>query len=77
LLLRQVSRPVLIANVIAWPIAYLYLRHWLDGYADRISLNPLYFLIAGGVALLISCATVFAHSLRLARSSPILALRYE
>jgi putative ABC transport system permease protein len=33
LLLRQISIPVLIANAIAWPIAYYYLRHWLDGYA--------------------------------------------
>ena len=77
LLLRQVSKPVLIANVIAWPVAYFYLRHWIEGYANRITLSPLYFLIAGGLALLIACATVFAHSLRLARSSPILALRYE
>jgi len=77
LLLRQVSKPVLMANAIAWPVAYLYLRHWIDGYTDRISLSPLYFVIAGGVALLIACATVFAHASRLARASPMHALRYE
>jgi putative ABC transport system permease protein len=77
LLLQQVSKPVLIANVIAWPLAYLYLRHWIEGYEDRISLSPLYFLCAGGLALLIACATVFAHALRLARGSPVHALRYE
>jgi putative ABC transport system permease protein len=77
LLLQQVSTPVLIANVVAWPAAYFYLRHWMEGYANRITLSPMYFLIAGGVALLVACATVFAHSLRLARSSPVHALRYE
>jgi putative ABC transport system permease protein len=77
LLLRQVSKPVLMANVIAWPVAYVYLRHWIEGYTDRISLSPLYFVVAGSLALLIACATVLAHALRLARASPVHALRNE
>jgi putative ABC transport system permease protein len=77
LLLWQFSIPVLIANVIAWPIAYYYLHHWLESYTYRISLNPLYFLTAGTIALAIAWATIFAHALRIARASPIFALRYE
>jgi putative ABC transport system permease protein len=77
LLLWQFSVPVLIANAIAWPIAYYYLHHWLESYAYRISLNPLYFLTAGAIALAIAWATIFAHALRIARASPIFALRYE
>jgi putative ABC transport system permease protein len=77
LLLWQFSIPVLIANAIAWPIAYYYLHHWLESYAYRISLNPLYFLTAGGIALAIAWATIFAHAVRIARASPIFALRYE
>jgi putative ABC transport system permease protein len=77
LLLWQFSVPVLIANAIAWPIAYYYLHHWLESYAYRISLNPLYFLAAGAIALAIAWATIFAHALRIARASPIFALRYE
>lgn len=77
LVLWRISIPVLIANIIAWPVAYHYLSQWLDGYAWRISLSPFYFLIAGAVALLIAWATVFAHTLRLARTSPVRALRYE
>jgi putative ABC transport system permease protein len=77
LLLWQFSIPVLIANAIAWPIAYYYLHHWLESYAYRISLNPLYFLTAGGIALAIAWATIFAHVVRIARASPIFALRYE
>ena len=77
LTLWRISVPVLAANVIAWPIAYHYLHRWLEGYAYRISLDPLYFLAAGGGALLIAWATVYVNTLRLARTSPIHALRYE
>jgi putative ABC transport system permease protein len=77
LLLWQFSIPVLIANVIAWPLAWYYLHGWLQGFAYRISLNPLYFVGAGTVALLIAWATIFAHALRVARANPIHALRTE
>jgi putative ABC transport system permease protein len=77
LLLWQFSIPVLIANAIAWPIAYYYLHHWLEGFAYRISLNPIYFLTAGGAALGIAWITVLGHALSVAQGRPILALRYE
>jgi len=77
LLLWQFSIPVLIANAIAWPVAYYYLHEWLEGYAYRITLNPLYFVTAGTVALAIAWLTIFAHALRIARANPIRALRYE
>jgi putative ABC transport system permease protein len=77
LLLWQFSIPVLLANLIAWPIAWYYLHRWLEGFAYRIALNPLYFAAIGIAALLIAWATVFAHALRVARANPIQALRYE
>ena len=77
LLLWQFSIPVLIANIIAWPVAYYYLHHWLESYAYRITLSPLYFLAAGVTALAISWVTIIAHALSVARASPIIALRYE
>jgi putative ABC transport system permease protein len=77
LLLWQFSIPVLIANAIAWPIAWYYLHDWLQGFAYRITLSPVFFLGAGGAALAIAWATVFVHALRVARANPIHALRYE
>jgi putative ABC transport system permease protein len=77
LLLWQFSIPVLIANVIAWPVAWYYLQGWLQGFAYRITLGPAYFLGAGAIALGIAWATVFVHALRVARANPIRALRYE
>lgn len=77
LMLWRISVPVLVANVIAWPIAYAYLRQWLDGYAYRIPLSPLYFLAAALAALLVAWVTVYGNTLRLARANPVRALRYE
>ncbi|HEY7887188.1 MAG TPA: ABC transporter permease [Steroidobacteraceae bacterium] len=77
LMLWRISLPVVAANVVAWPLAYAYLHGWLEHYAYRITLNPSYFLAAGAVALIIAWATVYANTLRLARTSPVRALRYE
>ena len=77
LLLWQFSIPVLIANVIAWPLAWYYLHDWLRGFAYRIPLSPLYFVGAGLAALLIAWATIFVHAIHVARANPIHALRYE
>jgi putative ABC transport system permease protein len=77
LMLWRISMPVLAANVVAWPLAYYYLHRWLEHYAYRISLGPTYFVAAGAVALLIAWATVYANTLRLARTNPVRSLRYE
>jgi putative ABC transport system permease protein len=77
LLVWQFSRPVIIANVIAWPIAWWLMRDWLNGFDQRIPLTPIPFLIAGAIALGIAIATVVGHSVRVARANPIHALRYE
>jgi putative ABC transport system permease protein len=77
LLLWQFSVPALVANLIAWPLAWYFLRDWLDGFAYRIALSPFYFLAAGAVALVIAWLTVLAHAVRVARATPIGALRYE
>ena len=77
LLLWQFSIPVLVANAVAWPLAWFYLHNWLEGYAYRIALTPIYFLASGAAALVIAWATIFAHARRVAGANPINALRYE
>ena len=76
-MLWRISIPVVSANVVAWPVAYYYLHGWLEHYAYRIALSPAYFLAAGAAALIIAWTTVYANTLRLARTSPVHALRYE
>jgi putative ABC transport system permease protein len=77
LLVWQFSRPVLIANAIAWPVAWWVMRDWLNRFDERIGLGPTPFLLAGGLALGIAIATIAGHAFRVARANPILALRYE
>ncbi len=77
LLVWQFSRPVAIANLIAWPVAWWLMRDWLNGFDDRIALGPVPFLLAGALALGIAVATVAGHAVRIARANPIHALRYE
>lgn len=82
LLVWQFSRPVLLANLIAWPVAFVLMRRWLGGFRHAIDLtSPLVFLgIFGGAglaALLIAWATTGGHAYRVARGRPGRALRYE
>jgi putative ABC transport system permease protein len=77
LLVWQFSQPVILANLIAWPAAWWLMRGWLNGFDTRIALTPTPFLLAGALALLIAIGTISAHAWRVARTSPIRALRYE
>jgi len=73
----QFARPVLWANLIAWPLAYLCMHHWLEGFAYHIDLDPLVFLASSALAVVIALATVSGHALLVARTKPVEALRYE
>jgi putative ABC transport system permease protein len=77
LLVWQFSRPVIIANIIAWPVAWWMMRDWLNGFDQRIALTPIPFLVAAAIALGIAVATVVGHAVKVARANPIHALRYE
>ncbi|MHA6718754.1 ABC transporter permease [Sphingomonas sp. RS6] len=77
LLVGKFLRPVLIANLIAWPLAWVAMQRWLSTFDDRIALSPAYFLLASALAVLIAVATVIGQSWRTARAEPARALRYE
>jgi putative ABC transport system permease protein len=77
LLAWQFSKPVIIANVVAWPVAWWLMRDWLNTFDARIALGPTPFLFAGLLALAIAVGTVAGHALKVARANPVHALRYE
>jgi putative ABC transport system permease protein len=77
LLVWQFSRPVLIANLIAWPIAWYVMRGWLNGFDARIDLGLVPFVAAGSIALAIAIGTIAGHAVKVARANPVHALRYE
>lgn len=75
LLLLQFSKPILFANVIAWPLAYLNMADWLSSFAYRIDMSLAYFIFAGLITLIIAWAVVAGHAIKVARANPIKALR--
>jgi putative ABC transport system permease protein len=77
LLMWQFSRPVLLANLIAWPAAYLAMSSWLAGFARRIELEVWMFVGAAAVTLVIAALTVAAHAWTIAGVRPVVALRHE
>ncbi|MDQ4086916.1 MAG: ABC transporter permease [Pseudomonadota bacterium] len=77
LLAWQFSKPVVIANLIAWPVAWWVMRDWLNNFDARIDLGPTPFLLAGVLALAIALGTIAGHAIKVARANPIHALRYE
>lgn len=77
LLSKQFTKWVLIANVIAWPIAYIIIRRWLQGFAYRIELGWELFVAASVLALVIALLTVSYQAIRAATANPVDSLRYE
>ena len=68
---------VVIAMLLAWPLAAYFMNAWLGGFAYRVGLNPLIFLVAGAVALIIAALTVGLLVARTASNNPALSLRHE
>ena len=77
LLLWQFTQPVLWANLLALPTAWLVMNWWLQGFAYRVTLAPWTFAVAAVAGIVIAWGTVFVHALRVSRARPVGALRYE
>jgi len=77
LLLWQFTRPIVLAVAIAWPFAYFAASAWLEGFARRVELDAMSFLLPSLATLLFALVIVVAHASVLLRRRPVSALRYE
>jgi putative ABC transport system permease protein len=77
LLLWRFTKPVLWANVIAWPFAFWAASHWLEGFAYRVSLPFWLFFTASASALLLAWATIGTKTWLAAHARPATAIRHE
>jgi putative ABC transport system permease protein len=77
LLSRHFIRLVIIANAIAWPLAWLAVHYWMQDYAYRLPLSWWVFALAGLTALVIALATVSLLAMKAARANPVVSLRSE
>lgn len=76
-LAREFTKWVVLANGIAWPLAYFMMTRWLQGFAYRIDMGIWPFVLSGGLALAVALLTVSYQSVKAALSNPVEALRYE
>jgi len=74
---RDFVKWVLIAFVIATPIAYYVMNSWLQNFAYKTTLSWWVFALAGSITLTIALLTVSWQTFRAARKNPVEALRYE
>jgi ABC-type antimicrobial peptide transport system permease subunit len=77
LLLKEYLRGIVLANMFAWPAAYLFMRAWLQNFAYRISLSVWIFILASLATLIFALATVSYQSIKAARLNPVIALKNE
>jgi putative ABC transport system permease protein len=77
LLIKEFIKWVVVANLIAWPLAYFAMSRWLEIFAYRISIGFWIFILSGVLALVIAIATVSFQAVKAALANPVDALRYE
>jgi len=80
-IIRLISKEFLIlvlgANLVAWPVAWYFMRNWLMDFPYRINMGIPLFLLAALLAALLAIVTVFYQGWRAANMNPSQALRYE
>jgi predicted permease len=77
LLSKDLTKLVLLANIIAWPVAWFSLNRWLQSFLYRTHINFDIFIIAGAITLIIALFVVSYHSIKAATANPVDSLRYE
>ncbi len=77
LLTWEFTKWIIVASIIAWPIAYYFINKWLQNFAYRIDLSLWIFILSGLVTLCIALLAISYQSIRAALTNPINSLRYE
>jgi putative ABC transport system permease protein len=77
ILSKEVVYLILISSIIAYPIAFFGSRYWLEGFADKVRINPLVFLAATVITLVIGWLSISYQTVKAANYNPAMALRIE
>ena len=77
ILIKDFIKWILLANLVAWPVAYYFMNKWLQDFAYRINISWWIFVLAGGIALAIALLTVSFLAIKAATANPVESLRYE
>ncbi len=74
---NQFIKWIILANIIAWPAAYLIMNSWLQNFAYKITVGWELYILSAGIVLIVAIFTVFTMVIRVALANPVEALRYE
>jgi putative ABC transport system permease protein len=77
LLSREFLKWVLLANLIAWPLAYLILNEWLKNFSYQVDIRIWTFILSTALALAVALITVSYQSIKAALANPVESLKYE
>ncbi len=77
LLSGEFLKSVLLANLVAWPLAFYFMNRWLRTFAYRIRIEWWFVVLAGVLSLVVAFLTVSFQSMKSARANPVDSLRYE
>jgi putative ABC transport system permease protein len=77
LLSKEIIFLILIANLLAWPIAWYFMSQWLDTFAYHIEMDLLVYMVSACMAVVVALITVSTQTIRAALSNPAKTLRYE
>jgi putative ABC transport system permease protein len=77
LLSKEIVILIVVANLIAWPVAWYFMDKWLGTFAYHISMDVFAYLLAGVLAVLIALITVSTQTIKAAMNNPANTLRYE
>ena len=77
MLSKEFTGLILLANFLAWPLAYVVMHGWLRSFAYRIGVTWEIFLVSGFLAMAIGLLTISYQSVKAAISNPVDSLRYE
>lgn len=77
LLIKEFAKWVLVANIIAWPVAYFMASYWLKRFAYRIEPGLEIFVVSAAVAIFVATFTVSYQAIRASTANPVDSLRYE
>jgi len=74
---KKIMALVLIANAIAWPVAYFAMQNWLQNFAYRVDIGVWIFALSATLSLAIALLTVSYQTIKAAIANPVDSLRYE
>ena len=77
LLSKEIVILILLANLIAWPLAWFFMNKWLDSFAYHIDMDIVIYLVSAIAAILLALITVSTQTIRAAMTNPSNTLRYE